>query len=134
MNRVITLKKADGTPEFHALDVNLRGVALDTGTVFWEHLARKSRIASAADKAWSLFADTLSKINSLKISTSGLELGFDGSKTSYTYSYDSLVQAVPTWDKIKISGAPFVMVIDEANALKQLAKKDYSVSWQTRIA
>ena len=132
MNRVITLKKADGTPEFHALDVNLRGVALDTGTVFWEHLARKSRIASAADKAWSLFADTLSKINSLKISTSGLELGFDGSKTSYTYSYDSLVQAVPTWDKS--SDTPFVMVIDEANALKQLAKKDHSVSSQPCIA
>ena len=132
MNRVITLKKADGTPEFHALDVNLRGVALDTGTVFWEHLARKSRIASAADKAWSLFADTLSKINSLKISTSGLELGFDGSKTSYTYSYDSLVQAVPTWGKS--SDTPFVMVIDEAKASISLAKKTISMSCQRRIA
>ena len=132
MNRVITLKRADCTPEFHALNINMRGVTLETGSVFWEHIARKSKLASASDKAWTLFADTLSNINSLKIATSGLEPFSERSKISYTYSYDSLVQAVPTWDKS--SDTPFVMVIDEANALKQLAKKDHSVSSQPCIA
>ena len=39
---------------------------------------------------------------------------------------DSSVGSVPIWTGG--SGIPFVLVIDEANALKKLAAKDYPVS------
>jgi hypothetical protein len=126
VNRVVSSLKVDGTPEFHALNINLRGVALDNGKQFWEHVEGSSRIASAADKAWILFAESASKIRSLKLSAKGLEVGLQELNSPCKNYFDSLAKAVPVWKGG--SDVPFVLVIDEANALKILATNDFSVS------
>jgi hypothetical protein len=125
VNRVLSSLKADGTPEFHALNINLRGVALNNGNQFWEHLVRKSRFASVADKAWALFAEAASMIRSLQLSAAGLEVDMQESNIPLKYNLDSLSAAVPVWNGG--TDIPFVLVIDEANALKSLAEKDISV-------
>jgi len=124
MNRVVSSLKADGTPEFHALNINLRGVTLNTGKEFWDYIGSNSRIASDADKAWKLFAETASKIRALKFF--GLKVDLEEWQARNLHILDSFVGSVPTWTGG--SGIPFVLVIDEANALKKLASKDYSVS------
>ena len=129
VNRVVSSLKADGTPEFHALNINLRGVALNSGKQFWEHVESSSRIASAADKAWSLFAESSSKIRSLKLSVTGLEAGIQELNSPCKNYLDSLAKAVPVWKGG--SDVPFVLVMDEANALKILAANDFSVSDHT---
>jgi AAA+ ATPase superfamily predicted ATPase len=125
VNRVVSSRKVDGMPEFHSLPINLRGVALNTGKQFWEHIESTSVTASAADKAWGLFAESASKVRSLKLSVTGLEVGLQESSISYKFDFDSLAQAVPIWNCG--SGVPFVLVIDEASGLKKLAQSDYSV-------
>jgi AAA+ ATPase superfamily predicted ATPase len=125
VNRVVSSRKIDGTPEFHSLTINLRGVALNSGKQFWEHIESTSGTASAADNAWALFADSASKIRSLKLAVTGLEVGLLESSIQYKFDFDSLAKAVPI---LKCgSDVPFVLVIDEANAFKKLAENDYSV-------
>ena len=78
-------------------------------------------------------------MNSLKVSTHGLEMSFEQSKISYTQALalDSLVQAVPgnflavpAWSKSSESDLPFILVIDKANTFKQLDMNDHLVSLQ----
>ena len=92
----------------------MRGVALNSGKQFWEHIESTSDTASAADNAWALFAGSASKIRSLKLAVTGLEVGLLESSIQYKFDFDSLAKAVPI---LKCgSDVPFVLVIDEANA------------------
>jgi AAA+ ATPase superfamily predicted ATPase len=125
INRVVSSLNVDGTPEFHAININLRGTALSSGKQFWEYVESTSRTASAADKAWTLFAESASKIKSLKISLTGLEVGLQESSIPNKYDLESFPKSVPIWKRG--TDVPFVLVIDEANALKKLAENDYSV-------
>ena len=122
MDRVLSSVKVDGT----RLNINLRGASLDTGELFWGHVESNSRIASAADKAWKMFADTASKIQLLKIPKSGREVGLQESKIQNSNVLESLANSVPVWQGG--SDSSIVIVIDEANALKKLAKNDYLLS------
>ena len=128
MNHLLRSMKVDGTPEFHALNVNLRGVDIHRGELFWELVDSSSKVASAADKAWRLFSEIASNIKTLKISAIGA-LSFRESKipNKGRHMLDALVKSVPVWKAG--SNVPFVLVIDEANALRSLAAND---NWVNR--
>ena len=125
VNRVISSLNVDGSPEYHAININLRGAALSSGKQFWEYVESTSRTASAADQAWKLFAESASKIKSLKISVTGAEVGLQESNIPNKSDLESFAKSVPIWKRG--TDVPFVLVIDEANALKRLAENDYSV-------
>jgi Cdc6-like AAA superfamily ATPase len=126
MKHVLNSKRNDGSLEFHAINMNLRGVALNTGKQFWELVERNSKLASEKDKAWISLAISSSKINSLKVSTGGIEVGLEKLTQQNRHLLDSFVESVPIWKDG--SDTPFVLVVDEANALKKLAENDRSVS------
>jgi Cdc6-like AAA superfamily ATPase len=130
MKHLLDLKKTDGTPEFHAINLNLRGLPLGKGEQLWDLIASNSRLASEKDKAWISLASSSSKINSLKVSTSGIKVSLAVEQTSRPNSngFDSFVESVPVWNDDGDSDTPFVLVIDEANSLKKLAESDRLVS------
>ena len=118
--------KTDGTRSFHVLHLNLRGVAIGTGQAFWRYVEELSLSASAFDKAWTSFSSAASKIKTVKIAAAA-EVGFQDHKSEKAAnSHFGLVESIPAWDGPPI--CPFVLVVDEANALKTLASGDYPVS------
>jgi hypothetical protein len=42
LNRVISSLNVDGSPEYHAININLRGAALTSGKQFWEYVESTS--------------------------------------------------------------------------------------------
>lgn len=115
INQVLSSLRADGTREFHALKINLRGLESNT------------RNASAVDDAWRSFVEMSSRIDSIEMSSLKFGVLQGSNQNKYQELVDSLVQAVPVWTKG--SDRPYILVVDEVNSLKTLANNDDSVSY-----
>lgn len=124
--------KADGTRNYHVLQMNLRGVEIENGQALWRYVEDLSLDVSTFDKAWRSFARAVSRIRISKTLASNVEVEVGRSDSTIETAKNNLfhlIESIPVWDGLSASDRPFVLVVDEANALKNLASGDFPVSF-----
>jgi hypothetical protein len=123
------LKDADGNPLFHCLKVNLRGVRMDTEESFITYFFGQTIQAAEADGKWQVFSNILRGFT-LKFgleygpASGSLELKGPGSNLREPSSLSDLIAGIP---ERQDQDRPYVLVVDEANNLRNLADKDKEV-------
>ena len=123
------LKDADGNPLFHCLTVNLRGVRMDTEESFLRYFFGEAKQAADADRKWKVFLNILRGFIlkfGLKYgpASGSLELKGPGSNFGQPSSLSNLMGGIP---ERQDQDRPYVLVVDEANNLRNLADNDKEV-------
>ena len=129
---VTQTRQEDGTPMFHPIFIDLRGVDVSSNTMFKRAFVKETWTATQTDPFWKTYL-------------SGFELGvgYDGFRVKLERAeaqphateelvdmgeiFDAVMKRLPKWSTVLHGHRQPVLVVDEANELKALAHTDPKV-------
>ena len=121
----------NGTNMFHSIFMNLRGVQMTSKEDLVEVMRDAAETASNTDSSFSNFLEGIQSVKfdyrqggTLTGFGAGTEVKMRDPETPDNHFLNCLVDTIP---KSVPDNVPYVMVVDEANTLKELASRDNTV-------